>query len=172
MLDHARKVLFDRLGVDTSPAAESVTDPSELPAYLAADFAWPVDRQGINQGWGLLKLRPVDMLALGHLYLDDGRWKGQQLVPADWVEAATSQLVEVPGVGVSYGYMWWRGEMAGREVFMASGDGGQLIVVSPELDLVAVTLTELDPSDLSSDLSPDAMRSLVEGVIVAGYGCP
>ncbi len=172
VLDYARKVLFDPLGVDTIPASELVTDPSELPAYWAADFAWPVDRQGIHQGWGLLKLRPVDMLALGHLYLNDGQWNGQHLVPADWVEAATSQHVEVPGVGLSYGYMWWRGEMAGREVFMASGDGGQLIVVSPELDLVAVTLTELDPSDLSSDLSPDAMRSLVERVIVAGYGRP
>lgn len=177
VLDYARKVLFDPLRVDTQPAFEPVLDPALIPKYTRADFAWPVDPQGIHDGANLLKLRPADMAALGQLYLDDGRWQGKLIVPAEWVKQATSSQVtqsagalfpEFPG----YGYFWEVGKLADRDAFMAIGYGGQLIAVVPELELVTVVVTELDPTDLTSDLTPAFTRNLAEAAIVAGFGRP
>jgi CubicO group peptidase (beta-lactamase class C family) len=168
VLDYARKVLFDPLGVDTEPAAEPLAVRRNLADYLAADFAWPVDRQGINLGWSLLKLRPADMLALGQLVLDGGRWHGAQVVPATWVAEATSPQVEVDD-RASYGYLWWRTSLAGREAVAALGAGGQSIIVVPDLELVAVTVGEFDPSPART-LSPDNVVNLVESAIAVGYG--
>src|SRR3712207_103552 len=58
VLDYAREKLFDPLGVDTDPAAEPSPSPEYLAEYDAAEFAWPVDPQGVHLGWGELKLRP------------------------------------------------------------------------------------------------------------------
>ncbi len=172
VLGYARQVLFDPLGVDTEPAAEPVVDPANIPQYLAADFAWPVDRQGIHAGWAFLKLRAADLLAFGQLFLDQGEWHGDRLVSQAWVDEATSTQVELDE-RQSYGYMWWVTELAGRDAFAAEGFGGQLVVVVPELDLVAVTATELElDEDFSSRISPFNMLTLVESGIVAGYGRP
>jgi CubicO group peptidase (beta-lactamase class C family) len=169
VLDYARTVLFDPLGVDTEPAAEPVAVPANLPQYLNADFAWPVDHQGIHQGWSFLKLRPSDMLAFGQLILDGGEWHGDQLISEAWVEEATSTQAEVDDPR-SYGYLWWLDTLAGRDAVAALGHGGQLVVVVPDLDLVAVTVTELGDEDLATRISPFNMLTVVESAIAAGYG--
>ncbi|CUR54119.1 hypothetical protein NOCA2120152 [metagenome] len=171
MLDYARTVLFDPLGVDTEPAARPLAVPANLPAYLTADFAWPVDRQGIEMGWGLLKLRPGDMVALGQMILDGGTWDGDQVVPRAWVEEATSAQVDVDDT-TSYGYLWWRIDVAGRDAVAALGYGGQTVVVVPDLDLVAVTVTELSEDDLTSSISSHNMITVIESAIAAGYDQP
>ena len=170
VLDLARAELLDPLGVPTDDPFEPVIDPASIPAYVEADFAWPVDPQGLHAGWGLLKLRAVDLLAFGRLVLDRGRWEGEQLVPADWVDEATRDQVPDGFRGPAYGYEWWLGRLVGRPVAMAIGYGGQLVVVSRELDLVAVTLTELDPNDLSSRLSADNLLSTLEIVLAEWFG--
>ena len=173
VLDYAREVLFGPLEVDTETAFEPVLDPALISEYLTADFAWPIDPQGIHHGGSLLKLRPRDMLALGQLYLDGGRWQGDQLVPEEWVERATSTQVEVQGAIVpGYGYFWWVGDIADRDAFLAVGFGGQMIVVIPELELVAVVVAEFDLTDPSSYLTANATKAIVEGAVVAGYGRP
>jgi len=176
VLDYAREVLFDPLGVDTEPSFEpGMAVPAAIPEYMQSDFAWPVDPQGIHEGANLLKLRPRDMAARGQLYLDQGRWQGKQVVPAEWVEQATSShvmqgedtvLPEFPG----YGYFWDVGKLANRDAFMAIGHGGQLVAVVPELELVAVMATELDQSDLSTDLTLGSARNVIEAAIVEGFG--
>jgi CubicO group peptidase (beta-lactamase class C family) len=169
VLNYGRKVLFEPLGVDTDPAAEPVTDPANLSQYLQADFAWPVDRQGIHQGWSLLKLRPADMLSFGQLFLDGGEQQGDQVVSPAWVDEATSTQVRVDSRR-SYGYLWWLVQMAGREAFAALGHGGQSIVVVPDLDIIAVTVTELEGENLTSFIPPFGMLDVVESAIGAGYG--
>ena len=104
------------------------------------DVAWPADAQGINYGNSHMELRPVDMAKLGYLFLNEGNWNGQQLIPADWVAKSTAKHADTQGKMNSaedfgYGYFWW---MNGFEGFSAHGSGGQYIFVIPGLDLVAV----------------------------------
>jgi len=154
VLQFARENLFEPLGIPSEPALEivldsvdRVPDPADVTAYNEADFAWPVDPQGYHEGAGLAKLRPQDLAALGLLYLNDGRWAGEQVVPESWIQEATAAHVERTGEGFGYGYMWWTTEADGDAAFFARGRGGQLIEVVPDRDLVVVVATEYDELD-------------------------
>jgi len=91
------------------------------------NVTWPSDPQGNNWGWGDMKLAPHDMAKLGFLFFNDGQWDGQQVVSAEWVEAATS--------GASYGYQWW---LKPSGIYYATGVGGQEIWVLPDQKMVVV----------------------------------
>lgn len=175
-LDFARSRLFGPLGIDTRPAFQPVhlQEPraKEIAAYENADFAWPVDPQGVSTGWWGLKLRPQDMVKLGQLFLGGGRWGDRQVVPAEWVDQATTQQVVVDGLGegVGYGYQWWTGTVDGEETFEATGYGGQLIEVIPGRNLVVVTTTEVRLDDITSQgINFDALFSLVDNAIISQF---
>jgi CubicO group peptidase (beta-lactamase class C family) len=108
---------------------------------------------------GNLKLRPRDAAKFGYLYLNDGRWHGQQILSTEWIAASMGKSVTVPwsslaGImhekyadvpethGDGYGYLWWliTFEVDGQPVdgVQATGWGGQRIVLFPDLDLVVV----------------------------------
>jgi CubicO group peptidase (beta-lactamase class C family) len=97
-----------------------------------SEAAWPTDPQGNNRGSYELLLAPRDMAKLGYLYLHEGEWDGQQVLPADWVAAATT-----PAVASNYGYLWWLDRF--RSSYYADGSGGQRIFVFPDQELVVVT---------------------------------
>ncbi len=84
-------------------------------------------------------LRPRDLLKLGQVYVNGGTWNGERIVSRRWVELSTTKQMDVPD-GTSDGYGWHLKSLPakGREwpVYYASGNGGQLVVVVPELDLV------------------------------------
>ena len=166
ILEYAREKLFTPLGINTRPALEPLAVPANKDAYQSAGFAWPVDPQGNHVGCCLLKLRPADMAAFGQLFLDGGRWRGRQLVPAEWVREATSSHIEAHGAGDGYGYLWWVGTADGDPAFRAWGYGGQLIEVIPRRRLVIVTSTEVDPNDATSHgVAPGTMISIVDDFI-------
>jgi CubicO group peptidase (beta-lactamase class C family) len=167
VLDYAREELFDPLGIDTEPAHEPLARPEAVEEYLAADFAWPVDRQGRHLAWAWLKLTPRDLLKLGELYLAGGEWEGEQVVSSDWVAAATGEQVDAAG-GVlnNYGYQWWVGVLDGEPAALAWGYGGQAVAVVPSQELVAVVSTEVDfleaPGATTRGLSPGLVKILIE----------
>lgn len=91
--------------------------------------------------FGGLKLRPRDMAKFGTMYLNDGRWKGEQVVPKEWV--SESVIPRISSWGDSqYGYQWWlySRRVSGEDIdwFAARGYGDQLIAVVPSLDMVIV----------------------------------
>jgi CubicO group peptidase (beta-lactamase class C family) len=149
VLSYAREVLFDPLGIDTTPVFQPLLAPDRPrpeEAYAAAGFAWPRDPQGVHVGFGYLKLSAEDMMRIGTLFLRGGAWEGRQVVPREWVEAATSPLVSTDrGFGGDhYGYQWWVSSAGGHSAFAAIGYGGQIIEVVPDLDLVVVASTWID----------------------------
>lgn len=94
-----------------------------------------------------LFMQTADMVKLGQLYLNNGVWNGQQIVPADYVAASTqAHNAGGPPAGLSYGYLWWvvPGKAA-RPTFMANGWGGQFIWVYPPLNLVVATTATASP---------------------------
>lgn len=117
-----------------------------LPAFYQDRFARPVGAGisymnltpvGEGYGGGGLYIRPRDFLKLGQLYLDDGVWGDNRLLDAGWADVATTSTGTMRDQG--YGYGWWiiPYEFEGRELkgFYAGGNGGQYVLVVPELDL-------------------------------------
>jgi CubicO group peptidase (beta-lactamase class C family) len=173
VLDYARAKLFDPLGISTRPAAEPIAQPSNVATYEAAAFAWPTDADGLHLGSAFLKLTPADMLKLGQLYLDKGRWNGAQLVSSAWIADATAEHTTTDNFGPDggYGFHWWRVEVDGEPAFVAAGLGGNLIEVVPGKSLVVVVATEshFDPvtGGGSGDCcDPRAMVQMVSAAIV------
>ena len=99
-----------------------------------SEVIWPPDPQGVTTGWGDMRLAPLDMAKLGYLYLHDGVWDGQRLLPEGWVQAATAPHTPTSGAE-QYGYGWWILEPG---IYHALGAGGQNIYVVPDEDLVVV----------------------------------
>ena len=82
---------------------------------------------------------PHDMLKIGYLYLNQGLWEGEQIVPAKWVAASTRKHMDGT-LQDGYGYQWW---IVDRDLYMALGYSGQYIVVAPEKRLVVVFTSAL-----------------------------
>jgi CubicO group peptidase (beta-lactamase class C family) len=155
VLAYARVKLFGPLGIETRPAFQPRLIPGRpepIRAYERAAFAWPRDPQGIHIGFGSLKLTAPDMLKVGTLFLHEGEWRGEQLVPAAWVRQAVSPAVPTGGEGPGshYGFQWWVTTAGGHSAFAAIGFGGQIIEVVPDLNLVVVASTWID-EDLRFD---------------------
>src|SRR6266481_3028129 len=116
--EFARRYLFEPLGI--------------------SDFRWLKYPNGTVQTGGGLQLRPRDMAKIGSLFLNGGLWKGKRVVSADWVRESTKQHAP----DRDYGYQWWLGRfrVQDRELaaYGAQGRGGQIAIVFPELQMVAV----------------------------------
>jgi len=105
---------------------------------------WHQDPQGNYIGGFGLGLSARDLAKIGFLYLNNGYWDGQSIVPERWVKESTAKQIQVvshPIYGAfGYGYQWWVKKVDGCSSYRAWGRRGQFIVVVPELDLVmAVT---------------------------------
>ena len=168
-LEFARSRLFGPLGIDTRPAMRGIVTPTEnLAAHEKAGFAWPVDPQGVSTGWWGIKLQPRDMVKLGQLFLADGRWEGQQVVPADWVDqrppnrsTSTTIRVRLPVVD---------GHRRRTVAFQAMGYGGQLIEVVPDRHLVVVTTTEVHLDDATSHgIDLNLLLNILDDAIVSRF---
>lgn len=111
---------------------------------------WEIDPKGINTGgWGL-RIKTEDMAKFGQLYLQKGKWENQQILPAEWVEDATSFKIDQDPAASSdiknsddwkqgYCYQFWR---CRHNAFRADGAYGQFIVVLPEQSAVVVITSE------------------------------
>jgi CubicO group peptidase (beta-lactamase class C family) len=108
---------------------------------------WGQDAEGHNNGCGDLHLTARDAAKFGLLYLNDGIYEGNQIIPIDWVEDSlqTYSVNEafVKRVGdfrdIGYGYQWWSADAGDYHVNFAWGHGGQLIVLVDDFDMVIVT---------------------------------
>ena len=125
--DFAREHLFTPLGIRHS--------------------AWARDRQGIHVGGNNLSMLPRDMLRFGQLYLNRGRWAGEQLLPWRWVDESTRPAPALAGprgrgrLYGGYGYLWWLRGPRELGAYIASGFGGQYIYVAPAEDIVVVVVS-------------------------------
>jgi len=109
------------------------------------DYLWQKTDDGTARGQDGLYMRARDLLKLGQLYLNGGRWQGEQLLPQAWIDASFRGWTDTDWGGARYGFQWWTYalELPGRPaipdgVVMASGYGGQKLFVVPELQLTAV----------------------------------
>ncbi|MEI6105712.1 MAG: serine hydrolase [Opitutae bacterium] len=124
MLDYLRPRLFEPLGIENP--------------------TWKKGPEGFTAGgWGL-SLRTEDVAKFGQLYLQKGVWQGRQLIPAAWVEEATSRQAvtdSIPGSNFAYGYgyQFW---CYPHGIYCSIGANGQFCVIIPEQDAVLVVTAE------------------------------
>jgi CubicO group peptidase (beta-lactamase class C family) len=102
---------------------------------------WNRDRE-IDSG-GHLRLAPRDLLTLGRLVLGRGELAGRRVVSANWIDAMTTVASAVPDRPQSYGYLWWLDrtkdpKLPATRLQFAWGNGGNFLIVLPELEAVAV----------------------------------
>ncbi len=122
LVEYLKPRLFDPLGIE---------DPQ-----------WSVNPQGVPTGGFGMSIRTEAIARFGQLYLQKGEWQGRQLVPAAWVEAATSRQVSNGSNPRSdweqgYGYQFWR---CRNDAYRGDGAFGQFCVVLPKQEtVVAIT---------------------------------
>lgn len=106
---------------------------------------WQRSPQGERVGGFGLELSPRNLAKLGYLALNRGMWDGRQLVPAEYLAAATTYQSAGDSTGyAAYGYQWWVTESTGMAGFFALGFGSQYVYVVPERDLVVVVVKGFD----------------------------
>jgi CubicO group peptidase (beta-lactamase class C family) len=120
---------------------------------------WEIDPTGINTGgWGL-RLKTEDMAKFGQLFLQKGKWNGNQVVPAAWIEeATTSKIDQAPDAPPAkkdssdlmqgYCYQMWR---CRHNCYRADGAFGQFIIVMPDQD--AVVAITCEASDTQNEIN-------------------
>ncbi len=117
------------------------------PLGIEGDRPWGSDQHGFNYGGVTLKLKAVDMLKIGKLYLNKGANDGQQIVAETWVANSSAPQINTHNVmhyASNYGYYWWIGEQHGVQYYFANGFGGQFICIFPEWSMVVVAQSELN----------------------------
>lgn len=116
---------------------------------------WNQDYDGYYIGSGDIEFTARDMAKFGLLYLDEGRFNEDQLIPQDWVkESLQNYSDDINSVGVQnsklgryfndvgYGYQWWSATAGEHHFNFAWGHGGQLIVLLHDMDMVIVTTAD------------------------------
>ena len=131
--EFANLYLFKPLGMNIIPEPEASNFTLE-DVFLKDIKGWMNDPQGNTcGGWGLT-LTPRDMARFGYLYLKEGQWENQQILPSQWVMESTSPQQN----NKDYGYLWWLREHSGIKMFAALGSGGNAICCIPKKDLIVV----------------------------------
>jgi CubicO group peptidase (beta-lactamase class C family) len=142
-------ILRQATGEDTFAAvSEHLAKPLEMEDFAPADGNYSYIEESEHPGYAM-HFTARDLARFGWLYLNHGRWRDHQVVPAAWVAESTKAYSQTDGGSVHYGYMWW---VAPREKlfqtqlgpgsYSARGNGGQFIVVAPAQRLVVVHLNE------------------------------
>jgi CubicO group peptidase (beta-lactamase class C family) len=130
-------------------------------------FRWQKDLTGLCHAGGGLFLKPMDMVNIGILVMNNGKWGNQQVVSEGWITKATSSYISTSFDISTYGYYWWIREMTTRtgkttKVLSAEGAGGQKLYIFPEYKLI-VAFTERNYS--TPQVSPMFIRESILPVL-------
>lgn len=145
--EFANKYLFKPIGMKEIP------DP-DMGSFLPEDVfgknaaGWIKDPQGITAGGFGLNLTLRDMARFGFLYLNEGSWVNNPVLPVSWVRESTVLNSN------NYGYMWWLRKEKGPFMYSALGSGGSMICCVPERDMIIAAAADIlskpkDPWELA-----------------------
>lgn len=116
LYDFAKETLFEKLGMGSAVLGK--------------------DPQGIGDGGNGYVMNIYDMLKFGRLYLNEGKWNDEQIIPEWWVKDSTKVQVSRNEGTANYGYQWWIRDLNYIPTYFAWGWAGQFIFVVPEKNLI------------------------------------
>ena len=148
--DYAKEKLFTPLGIK--------------------NYQWKQHASG--QAWGAsgLRMNAMDFSKIGRLYLQNGQWNNQKIVPQSWVKStfATTVKTGLP-IDIDYGLHWWIPNYQYKKdtvkALMAQGNGGQYLLLLPEHDLLIVTFGGY--YNRFMDMSINFQRLVLKGILPA-----
>ena len=118
----------------------NIAQPIGLQDFRLRDGYYHYEPQRSSHPAYPFQMSARDMARIGLLMARGGRWRGQQVLPADWVEESTnphSRIKNWQGFD-GYGYLWWTAGSGTDRVFSAQGNGGNSMYVIPSRGLVFV----------------------------------
>jgi CubicO group peptidase (beta-lactamase class C family) len=167
-------------GEDIFEAIERrIAKPIGMQDYRPADGEYYFADSSEHPGY-IFRISARDLARFGHLFLNRGRWRDTQVIPAAWVDASLRSYSTVEGnqrslaTRTGYGYMWWIQTNAKAHpelripdgAFTASGAGGQRLTVIPQIQTVIVNLMNTD-DERADRLGSDQWDQLVAAVLAA-----
>ena len=150
-----------------------IADPIGMQDYATEDLQYHYEPYSMHPYYGF-RMSTRDLARFGLLFLHEGHWRDQQIVPADWVRESTASHSE-RGPDSGYGYMWWTGVNGGlfpnvqvkEHSYYASGYHGHRVIVLPYRNLVIVHRVNTDGGDANLD---DAQIGLLLWLILDAAG--
>lgn len=122
------------------------------------------EMKGVALGANGLAMTPYDMAKIGLLYINDGDWNGEQIIPKEWIkDSITTEIEELFMGGTHYGFQWYIDEIDGYSISYAQGAFGQYILVIPGLDVVVVVTSGNDAPQISR--LPNLFEPIVKAAI-------
>lgn len=145
VLEFANKKLFEPLGMKVSETIQFESEKAQMNWYQEEKrSSWVAGPTGIHTaGWGIC-LRAVDMVKIGELVLQGGRWQEQQLISSSWIEEMKRVHSKWEKEKLKYGYLWWILDEK-EQSYAAMGDGGNIIYINESKDLVVAIAANLMP---------------------------
>lgn len=140
LIDFANAYLFEPLGIPEFVKHVGCSKEDQFDFLMNKNprkHEWYTDpKNTVTAGWGLT-LSATDMVRLGQMCLENGRFNGRKIISEKWIKEMTTPY-ENPGEkfgNMSYGYLWWITDKE-KQNFAAIGDGGNVIYVNPEKKIV------------------------------------
>lgn len=134
-------ILSEVLGRTTGLRTDKYAEQKLFAPLGITRTIWVYSPLGIPQTGGGLRLTSPDLLKIAQLYLDGGKWKGEQIINQEWVKTSTAPHVEIND-HQEYGYLWWLQSFKSRDssypAFFMTGNGGNKILGFPTLDMAVV----------------------------------
>lgn len=152
MLDYGRKTLFEPMGIVIKE--------------------WLKDPQGYYFGGNDMYFTIRDMAVLGLLYMNKGKLNNIQIVPEEWV-AKSVQSLSGASTGTwgklskyGYGYLWWNGTLAEKQIYFGLGHGGQYVICIPSLDMIVAVQSYPDSDWDQADIQERGVLDIVADFII------
>jgi CubicO group peptidase (beta-lactamase class C family) len=159
---HLLSVILTRAtGMSTREfATEFLFDPLDIRIG-----GWDRDPQGYYMGGNNLAISPLSLLKIGNLMLNRGSYNGEQLVSESWIADSFDIYTRSNYNDYDYGYMWWQKPAGTKDVIFAWGNGGQYIMMLPELNAVISITSDLGRSNGSRRYQRQLFTFLEEEII-------
>ena len=125
-----------------------------------SDISWALVGGDTNLGGSQLYITSRDMTRFGYLYLRNGTWRNEQIIPIDYLEESRQPLVSSPH-GHEYGLHWWVDVT--HEYFCALGSKGQGIFIDSIHDLIMVITGDSDSIPMETYFESYAQKAASEG---------
>jgi CubicO group peptidase (beta-lactamase class C family) len=150
-------------------AQERLAEPMDM-----QELHWWQDAAGETYTFCCLDATARDFAKFGQLYLQDGVWGGEQLVPEQWIRDATSQQASS---NLGYGYQWWLNHPDSADgnwttlpesTYFALGHDGQYVAIFPELDMVVVRMGQYILPETDDWIAPGGL--IAAGIFSSNMG--